>query len=589
MLGEGTAVRSTTCAVSSCVVACLALVATGASAAAAPKPITGKLSKPGYDVIALAAGGRATTVHVTRGRFRLVPPAASVSLHLRAPNGSYAGPLVVARAKRGKRVILGVRAGARLGNVTVRSGFAKVETRLARRSIDESRTARARKGVPIGARGFGRVRSRPLRASAAQTSAGQDEDSDGIPNALDIDDNGNLVLDNFERSNRARAAQADGAGAPLYLSSVMSLVLSQTVNANAPGFTDDQIDPTLSSLGHLMVSVLPGGPAELDCGGQPDPSNPDGWLGGLPYCTRGGTGTAAFGFGFPGQPPFPGPAAGQLDVDGDGLGDLGTSPCQPGAACSHGVQLRHGATPAGIKTGQTVLEHVSIGVAESQCPPPAGTLSDSCASFSGTLQFVFTTVSALVSYRDGAGNCAKVEGTPGDCPTVFSYPVAAGGAGTDGHGFPVAPCPPGAPAPCVEGHVVLSLTFWRPQRTRIANDPAPEAGESGTWTDIGHLTYTAASPVNGLVPFCPEGAFSPMDASLTPVELPLTPAGQGGLADSADDQPASQAHTVSYALDVTQCLAAKGLSWESGQEQTLNFQGTTLRDAVNQLVNFKRQ
>jgi hypothetical protein len=37
----------------------LALLGANAPAAAAPKPITGKLSQPGYTVIALAANGKA--------------------------------------------------------------------------------------------------------------------------------------------------------------------------------------------------------------------------------------------------------------------------------------------------------------------------------------------------------------------------------------------------------------------------------------------------------------------------------------------------------------------------------------------------
>ena len=49
----------------------LALLLASAPAGAAPKPITGKLSKPGYTVIALAANGKASAVQASRGRFRL--------------------------------------------------------------------------------------------------------------------------------------------------------------------------------------------------------------------------------------------------------------------------------------------------------------------------------------------------------------------------------------------------------------------------------------------------------------------------------------------------------------------------------------
>jgi hypothetical protein len=48
-----------------CLSASVALLAMTAAAAARPKPISGKLSKPGYTVIALAANGTITaaTVH----------------------------------------------------------------------------------------------------------------------------------------------------------------------------------------------------------------------------------------------------------------------------------------------------------------------------------------------------------------------------------------------------------------------------------------------------------------------------------------------------------------------------------------------
>src|SRR5207302_6287733 len=120
-------------------------------AAAGPKPITGKLSKRGYTVIALATSGRASSVRAPTGAFRLRPPGETVTLHLRAPNGTYAGPIVVGGSAT--HAIVGLRAGARLGNITIRArnGYAKVAGRLPGSRIDARRWARARRGVPIGA------------------------------------------------------------------------------------------------------------------------------------------------------------------------------------------------------------------------------------------------------------------------------------------------------------------------------------------------------------------------------------------------------------------------------------------------------
>lgn len=126
---------------------------------AAAHRIRGALDKPGHTVIALAANGKAKAVLAKRGQFRLRTPAKRVTLHLRAPDGTYGGPVVVRR--KGRRAIVGVRAGARLGRIDVRRGYARPVRRLPGRWVDPTQTVRARHGVPIGARVFGRVRSKP--------------------------------------------------------------------------------------------------------------------------------------------------------------------------------------------------------------------------------------------------------------------------------------------------------------------------------------------------------------------------------------------------------------------------------------------
>ena len=72
----------------------------------ANKPISGKLDKSGYTVIALSdASTNASAVKVTGRKFKVpipLPPGKktkgkpSITLHLRAPDGTYAGPVVLA-------------------------------------------------------------------------------------------------------------------------------------------------------------------------------------------------------------------------------------------------------------------------------------------------------------------------------------------------------------------------------------------------------------------------------------------------------------------------------------------------------------
>jgi hypothetical protein len=538
-----------------CVATSVALLAVGvAPVGAARKPITGTLSKPGFTVIALVADGRATSVRAPRGAFRLRPRAERVTLHLRAADGVYAGPIVI--RGEGTRAILGVKAGARLGRIIVHQGYARLARRAASRWLDATRTARARRSVPIGAGVFGRVRAKPPRAAVAG-----DRDRDGIPDALDIDDDGDLILDNLDRSSRVdRSGRARAAQAPerqFNLISSLTLDLATTANANAAALAAQQMDAALASFGRLHIEILPGDSAELDCGRPQSRTDPG--VGGLVYCTRAGTGRAfKAGSSYPDSARFPD----CCDADGDGLGALTTTQ----GVAEPFFFLSHGATTAQIGTGDVLIERVTSGGSETQ--------------FASTLQYVFATVPALVSYDDGRGNSVTVRyPVPGPDPATGVCPLGpppCSGPGTRENPFPVAARP--------NGDVVVALKFWRPQRR-------PIAPETGDWIDMGRVNYTAGIADVGLG--CPSNAFSETDPDLTP--RITTPADieddTAALADQAPDRPASPANTFTYTLNLTRCLAAHGRSFNPGQAQGFGFRGFVSNgsDDAQQYVSFKRQ
>jgi hypothetical protein len=527
---------------------------------AAPKRITGKLSKPGYTVIALASSGKATVARARRGRFRLRPPAKRVTLHLRGPSARYGGPIVVGRTRMGKRAFVGVRAGARLGRVRVRSGYAKPSKRLRRKWLDARRTARARRGVPIGVGVFGRVRSRPPRRAVPG-----DRDLDGIPDVLDIDDDGDLIVDGLERPATARAAQPPPPVKPTPdIFTSLYLDLGQTANANAlaaTGLTPAQIDQRIAAAvsggGRLLFPSLslgnaPGPSAastELDCGG----------VGGVPYCAPGGSGIATS----PGSPEFPE----CCDADRDGLGVV-----PPGVGQDTLFTLLPGTDQ--IKTGDQLIQHVATGGDVSKCPDAS---NPACVSLPHVLQYVFATVPALVSYHDTAGNSA-----------TLAYPSPAGPGE-----FPVAAGP--------DGQVRVTLTLWRPQRRRLANDPTPKAGESGTWTDIGGLSYAVGQ--EGAGGPCVQSAYSEDDPTTTEVEddpnltVPTGPRvgllGGLGFTDSRDppDQPADPSATITYTVNLTQCAPGSTPPWNPGETRRLRlFAHPTLPGGgAQQIVHFKHR
>ncbi len=523
-------------------------------AGAAPfKPITGKLNKPGYTVIALAANGQARSVIAKRGSFRVVPPAAMVTLQLRASDGVYAGPIVL-QEKGAKRkphlAIVGVKAGAPLGNITVNSvagyALARLSKRVWKARVDTTRWARAKNGVPIGAGNFGRVLSPPPRVSPPG-----DLDADGIPDVLDIDMNGNLILNDVDRStstaSRARASQAQQRlfypRTSLLLTGGSSLKagvftpIGQPVNVNAPGLSEADINAALVSYELLSVGAANGPYAsgELDCGG-------------LSYCSAGGTGVHLDNQHFPFQiNPEPFPSC--CEANGNGLGSLDPNPNGKGGL---GLLLAPRATADQIRAGDVLLIHATC-----KWPVPCGPTPGTCCTpeyamtLPGTLDSVFATVPALASYTDALGT------------HEVSYPIA--------HGAPIG-SGPGTTLPVVAGlgggtNVSVRLTFWRPQRRAVPGEVPAGAGQ---WIDMGGLIQFATGGQGGTP--CPASAYSDVDPSLIASVQTLPGDKRASVfIDLAHDQPADPHNAFSYTLDLSQCLAAAGVPWGNGPAGTTPF------------------
>jgi hypothetical protein len=532
-------------------------------AAAAPTKITGKLTKAGLTVIALDKDGEAASKRAkSNGEFKLRAPAKKVTLHLRGRDGTYAGPVVIAKkGKSGKTAILGLKAPASLGKVQVRKGYANLRRKLPRKQVDRKRTARAKRGVPRGAGNFGRVRSR----AAGPAGPGLDQDRDGIPDTLDVDDDGDLVLDNLDGRAAApttvRAGPSPSPPVPTFnFDSQLSMGLSETVNVNSAAFSPEDLDAAVRAFGVLRVGILPSeSPPELDCG-EDDPRTPQ--PEGLVYCRPGGTGTLLP----PGHAP---PTVGQefpecCDPDGDGFGTL---------SGQGGVPLAHGATPAQIATGDLPIELITSGGAEVEVP--------------AAVPFVFSTTPALVSYDDETG---------GPVPVV--YPADPGAPGTPGNGFPVADSDQDA-----DQDVELTLELWRPQRTPIEGErcPPPDGPVCAPtqWIDIGGLSHSVWVFTIGTFPStfvgqpCPPSALASSDPELMP------PSSEGAepfaFIDLAADGPAHPDNRLTYTLNLTQCLASLGVDdqWTTGEEVSIDFRARaaaiTSPDSATQLVAFERQ
>ena len=228
----------------------VAALACGPAAEARRPAIDGRVAGSGYVVVALAPDGRSRSVLAQRD-FEVVPPARTVTLHLRDGDGVYRGPIVV--AGRGRRATVQVRAGARLGTIEVRKGYGRVQRTLPARRRGRGRPARASEGVPIGVGRLGLVRSRPR----GPVGPGHDRDRDGIPGLWDIDDDGDLVPDSAERRRARRGSGLVPAGG---LAACVDPVCSGRLSVGASSI--DEVDP------ELVIALLAALLAVLSLGWQ---------------------------------------------------------------------------------------------------------------------------------------------------------------------------------------------------------------------------------------------------------------------------------------------------------------------------------
>jgi hypothetical protein len=500
-----------------------------------PNPIWGNVkSKRHHTVVAVSADGAAATVRASP--FRLIPASGRFRLEIRGPDGSYQGPVVAAGT--GRRVVVGFRAGARLGPVVQRHGYWVLRRALPRRFQDRASTARAVRGAPIGVRTLGLVSS----AASGPAGRGRDEDRDGIPGAFDVDVDGDRVLNNVD----AGLPTQFSPGAPYQVMWLLSVGLKQSflaeqmgalqgvagyalnVNASPPTMTTQQfqaIADYAAQVRGMLVFTLPadGTPLELDCGG-------------LSYCS----GFASTGRDITQYRRFPQ----DFDPDGDGFGTmeptaLPLNPQRDGIGVAE--RLGPGAKVFVLKPGTPHFTDVGAGDTYIERGPHT--------QQPVMLNYTFGTVPAMAAWSDGTRTQA------------ISYPVPASSPGTEALPYQTRQYPNGT----------LTFTVWRPQRRAFT-----AAGEPGDWTDVGHLLYTVAGYLQGpaggdRVWTCPSSAYSSPQMRVEP----------GGLRDPRGDAPVDRAQTLTFSADIGACLRHSGIDPATAGPSAIYFTASSdLGDAA---------
>jgi hypothetical protein len=506
------------------VLAALFVVAGSASAA----NVNGTLKAgKGYRVVLVQANGLAKKATITKSSGAFTLRGATLrgaTLHLVTADGSYFGPVVLKASRTKDYCTVKGSTALRLGTVTLKAGYALAG--MAPRGRYDTRppyTVTARSGKPLGAGKLGRVTT---GAPAGYRGPGGDLDRDGVVGAFDIDDNGNLILDNVDRTGRGSdrpaarsgavastgrsvAALAPGPPPPppdpeFRIFSNFKLGNDVRINVDIPGISDIDglIARNLPTTVVLATSVLGGEAAKLDGLGNS-------------YILEHSVDGVVY------------PRIELAWPDWSAATHTGSLLDLVAGVNRHGdALLMPGALPGEIGSGDAFVETAPDGV-----------------TYPGVLNFVFNTAPALKSYQ------FDTDGTP----TEMVY--GADGVPANRSRITV---PSGAKS--------VTLTWWRPQRKAAA-------GEIGEWIDMGGLAYAAdifgpAKVSDAAGAAAQPGTHSANGAYLNAVANGNTIPTDGTeerIVDSAADAPANGANTMSFTLSFEKCYS----DWSSFGPGTL--------------------
>ncbi len=489
----------------------LGIATLGTTPAYAANKVKGKISGDNpsqYQVVVVGRDTRSTIASVgASGKFS-VNTKNGGTLHLVNKSGRYFGPIVASKGARAYASLSG-KAGS-LGRVSVKNGFATVpygkSANIFRKSaaLPFDRTT-----GPRGAGKFGLVavpasakapdRSSADRMRPAALTAGTDSDRDGLPDVLDIDDDGDLILDISDDDTSATTADY---GAETF--STLRLDLADSLNVNAGTFDTTQLETLVRENLFLLFGVrnnVAGSTitsANIDCLS-------------LPYCVA-GTGTAEVAeFNRQAVLPHQSPWI-SYDPDGDGLPNIyvedGT------ASFGTNINVKPKASLSELRPGDTV--YFKLQTSEGKYTIPA------------VLPFFFSTTPALASWSSGAQS-----GT-------ITYPVSAGSPGTT------------VGNPLVLGSTSVTFTYWKPQRQAI------QGAEEDGYIDIGRLKYGVyLSPSDSTNPpiTCQRGDVSIPSSTLEVTTLNDEVNTIKLVQDTALDATADPAATLSFTLAIGDCLA----------------------------------
>lgn len=503
------------------IIALILFLASPAQAAPTKYNMSGKVAgASGYSILLVQKNGttRATALKPS-GSFTFKNLSLKVlkgsSLQLVDAAGRYAGPVVL--GKKGTKVSLNFSGKAKtassfiLGRIALKDGgYAALKGKL-----DSSIYAKAQVpavgGKPIGAGEYGLVETISANAirvrSEAAPSAGADGDLDGIPDAFDADDDGDLVLD---------ASDPDSAGLDVPYTS-LNFDFRRTLNAHVrDGLSDEKIDEAVGGENAFSLTFFFSLPEEssVDSGHVICADS-------LAYCRR-DTPLAYYGGVSESSDSFRNRPWSEL-LSADGYPRMEKINLSGGSAIVASIQPRVGRDQ--FAPGDVYQVALTEG-------------STTRALRSLALTPYFVSVPAIKEYNSGSGTLqvdyAAVDAQSGSIPgTSEGDPIVLTADGN------------------------LTLTFWRPQRQALRSD------ESGYY-DWGNLNYGVI--ISNAQATC-AGYYSAVSSELEEDSQPLgngdSPlANQGAnmnpYRDLSADRAADASNTLTFTVNLKDCLARSG-------------------------------
>jgi hypothetical protein len=360
------------------------------------------------------------------------------------------------------------------------------------------------------------VENRALILSGRKTvrlfTESEDQDRDGLIDILDVDADGDGVLNGYDSDDGLESEPISDAVDTFRVFSNLKVGIENSINKYTSNLTEESINNSAASV-TLAMEVAGGNTnaTELDCLG-------------LSYCSSSGTGRYN-------NQPFPD----NYDDDSDGAGLMSVGP-------SGDFQLSTLVSSADqINAGDAYVETVtdSGDSAETEVP--------------GMLNFVFRTQPAVVSMAFGRG----VETAT---TTTFTYPAVSGMSGSQSS-------PVVAPA---DWDGKLTVVAYRPQR------PGFEAAGEGEYVDLGNSLITLDIPNDACSGGgCPPGPGNCSAASYTTSDANLA-TDPNGLRDQRGDVDTDTATPSSaqltFTVDLQNCLGSRWSNWTTGEDLSIDLQ-----------------